>query len=154
MVIELQEEEARDFLQLVFLGEYVMNGDWLEDGKRKRIAAIVDKVMLAYLPKMEDQDEANGVLSDLHEELLEETEDYLRNYEQDNALETLAVMLAEKNYPYTEVNSPDYLKNLAAQTIYDMHLEDKGLDIVTLDIPDFEQEYQVLADLLITQNHN
>lgn len=145
MKIELTKEDIDILCDLVFLGDWLINSlrlpaDHIEKYKKfsKKAERLHRHILSPEEQKHFDNDELQFYLDKL--------ENYIDEYDNESCFPTLAIKLAQANYPENP-QSKNYYDSihiqLDAMEIYRKELVEKGTSILSVDISDIEDRLEV-----------
>jgi hypothetical protein len=142
MHIELKEKELEVLAELVFLGDWMINAVRLHKDQIKKYRRVCDLILKRFVNTLsvEEEDDIKNV-DELHDYYMDELAEYRDYYANDILISTLAEELAEINYPLErdENFAVSMGIQIAAKQTYEDIFNEKGLGILKLDAPDFEE---------------
>lgn len=144
MKLNFTVEEIELLGDLVFLGNWIINSHRLHDvqiEKYEKISDIVEKIHNQLL----SSDDKN-IYIDMSDFYMKRLKNYIEDYDEEGCFFTLAEKLAEANYPVNP-NSTKYYDSVNMQTdaqhIYEKELNKKGVSIISVDIPDMDDQLEI-----------
>ena len=140
--IRMEEKEFIYLVQLVFIGNYVINGIRKEEEQVKEYNDVAEKVyrkeyeLYNQLPG--EEAEANE-LADIWDEAYDIVHTYMEAFERDAYLEKLAKRITYQNYPIIPFDKESLLKHWAAEEEYRKILKEKGAVYVQMTAPKIDE---------------
>lgn len=144
MKLEFTKEEINLLGDLVFLGNWIINSHRLTDVQIKEYETISAKIENLHnnLLSSEEKD----LYIDMSDYYMNRLSDYIKDYDEEGYLFTLAEKLSEVNYPINQ-NATKYYDSATMQTdaqhIYENEFKKKGLSIINIDIPDMDEQLEI-----------
>lgn len=163
MNFEINDEEAKRFIELVYLGNYLVNAERSTDSLID-YDVITEKVLARYIQNIKDiENVKNGEYTedvkawdklvetegsrkqeadDFKEELFVETNEKIIFFQKASLPFVLSQFLADSKCPIKEGDGDSYARNYFMQEICEDAIEKQGAEIIRLDIPDLEERME------------
>lgn len=138
VVIELEKEEFLSLMQLLFIGNYVVNGICSEQDKVKKYQDLDEKLTrLEYeiYNNISGEEAEENELVDIWDNTLDAVHNYLKAYEKDACNEFLAKVVTWANYPINPDDEESLDKHWAAETEYIKLIKEKGTKFLQISAP-------------------
>ncbi len=143
MEIRIKQEELEHLAQLVFLGNFVINGIRMPEDRIKAYDDIAERIYCkqynAMLKIAECEAEENEI-ADIRDWLYDSVSQYLSAFEGEVFLEKLGERIADINYPADKLDFEAQMLNLSAGEHYIKILKEKGASFVHMEAPKIDEQ--------------
>jgi len=141
MQIEINDKDVDILVELLYFGNYIVNGVRLHKDQVKKYRRVLDVVLKQYIEKVPIEKRGDAeTLDDLYDCLSGAVDEYRDYYEDKIVIPYLAEKLADINYPIKgkgELNIRFGIHG-GAEHYYEKMLNKKGFGILKVDDPEFE----------------
>lgn len=136
MIIEIKEENLKQLVHCIYLGNLVINEYSKEQDIKNEYEDLAENIFKQYIvslgksPNVEDVSDIQ--ISELHDRLYDDVNELYENHKTCVVIEKLAGILAEKYYPVNDINKDSALDHLLAANVYEKILSEKGLSFILM----------------------
>ena len=136
--LSITVEELNLLANLVFLGNYIINGSRLQENQVIKYDAIAEKIyrkVYEVTRKLPGCFATDNELADIRDRAYDSIGEYLEEYERDVFLESLAKRIASLNYPIQENDEKTLSAHFRAEESYIKKLKAQGESFVEIKAP-------------------
>ena len=144
--IKLNKKEFDRLMQLVFLGNYVINGI---RGEKEQIEAYnrldrkLTRLEYEVYNNIPGREAEENELTDLYDSAIDAVEGYLKDFERDIFLEKLAKWITWENYPIIPGDREALEKHWAAETEYRKIVKEQGFQFAKVSAPKIDDRLNI-----------
>ena len=144
--IKLNKKEFDRLMQLVFLGNYVINGI---RGEKEQIEAYnrldrkLTRLEYEVYNNIPGREAEENELADLYDSAIDAVEGYLKDFERDIFLEKLAKWITWENYPIIPGDREALEKHWAAETEYRKIVKEQGIQFAKVSAPKIDDRLNI-----------
>ena len=138
MVIKIDKEDLITLVNTIYMGVYVANANRKECERLSEYYRVMDYVFSCYLEEAKETYEEDYGYDELCEEIIDNVDELIREYEIAAMPITLSRLLAEKYFPIKDNDDESFNRHYEMESLYEEELEKNGVKNLSFDISDIE----------------
>lgn len=137
----LEEEEWEQLMQLIFLGEYAVNGCRLPDEVSFAHKAVAEKMYRYFYTMCSGVDDAEeNEIADVRDRLYDAVQEYLEQFERDVCLDKVAEEIAKRDYPVICCTEEEMCDHDAAEILLREKLQKEQFSAIDVHYPGLREQ--------------
>lgn len=135
MIINIDKEDLITLVNTIYMGVYMANANKKDCERLPEYDKIMDDIFSCCLEEIHEDDYG---YDELCEEIVDNVDSLISEYENFVMPITLSRLLAEKYFPIKDDDDESFFRHYEMESLYEEELEKNGVRHLSFDISDFE----------------
>lgn len=138
MIKNIDKEDLITLVNTIYMGVYMANANRKDYERLPEYDKIMDYIFSCYLEETQGMHEEDYGYDELCEEIVDNVDSLISEYENFVMPITLSRLLAEKYFPIKDNDDESFNRHYEMESLYEEELEKNGVRHLSFDISDFE----------------
>lgn len=138
MIIKIDKEDLITLVNTIYMGVYMANANRKDCERLSEYDRVMDYIFSYYLEETKETHEEDYGYDELCEDIIDNVDELIREYETTAMPVTLSRLLAENYFPIKDNDDESFDRHYEMESLYEEELEKNGVKNLSLNISDFE----------------